>query len=246
MLQLRTLLLAFGFWALSVSLAAVRADTWLLVETNIVPSGCATASDCVERSIDQRRDLMAMDADETMAFLGVIGDLARLKNVPDVLDGPDVSELPLDTIIPQLQVLEVQDKVGALRGLPGVYFDASRVSGDGAGEAFTAYFTDLLTNNGIPVLTEEEALALPGAGRLSVSLSLTRDNAGCILPFRANISLKEEVVLVRDPSIKLELTTWSGSVNQNFTNTNYLAGAALRDVAKKFVADYQTANADNG
>ena len=120
----------------------------------------------------------------------MIGDLARLKDVRDVLDGPDVSELPSETIIPQLQVLEVQDKVGALRGLPGVYFDASRVSGDSAGEAFTACFTDLLTNNVMPVLTEEEALAIPGAGRLSVSLSLTRDNAGCILPFRANISLK--------------------------------------------------------
>lgn len=70
MLQLRTLLLAFRFWALSANLAALRAETWLQVETNIVPSGCATASNCIERSIDQRWDLMAMDADETTAFLG--------------------------------------------------------------------------------------------------------------------------------------------------------------------------------
>ncbi len=38
------------------------------------------------------------------------------------------ARFPLMEIVPRLQVLEVRGKEDALRGLPGIYFDAARVA----------------------------------------------------------------------------------------------------------------------
>ena len=220
-----------------------RADNWLLVQTHVFPAGCNSLAACIDISTNEVRSLLAMTADETTAFLGIIDQMSDVQNVPKLPDAEAPANFPLIDIVPRLQVLEVRGKIGALKGLPGVYFDAARVSGDGMSETFTAYFADMLTSAGIPVFTEEEALAMPGAARMSVSLSETRDNAGCIFPFRASLSIKEEVVLVRDPSIKLETTTWSASVAEDFANTNFLPENALRNAAQRFIDDYLQANA---
>jgi len=220
-----------------------RSENWLLVQTNVFPAGCRSLVDCIDASTQELRNLMALDPEETTAFLDVIAQLSDVEDIPDLPVASMPADFPLMDIVPRLQMLEVQGKEDALRGLPGIYFDAARVAGDGLPEVFTSYFTDMLTTAGIPVLTEEGALLLPGAARMSVSLSLTRDNAGCIFPFRASLSLKEEVVLVRDPLIKLETTTWSMSVAQNFTNTNFTAEMDLRDAAQRFIDDYKNANA---
>ena len=220
-----------------------RSENWLLVQTNVFPSGCPSLVDCLASSTQEMRNLMALDAVETTAFLDVIAQLSDVKDVPVIPDAKMPADFPLMDIVPRLQVIEVQGKMDTLRGLPGVYFDASRVAGDGMSDTFIAYFTQMLTETGIPILTEEEAMNLPGAAKMSVSLSLTRDNAGCIFPFRASLSIKEQVVLVRDPSIKLETTTWSASVAENFTNTNFTSDMALRDAAQRFIDDYKNANA---
>lgn len=221
---------------------AAQADNWLLVQTNVFPAGCDSLAACIDVSTHESRNLMALSAQDTSAFLGIVDQMADVKDVPELPEATMPADFPLSDIIPRLQIIDVQGKVDALRDLPGVYFDAGRVSGDGMSDQFTAYFTEMLTEAGIAVLTEEEALALPGAARMSVSLSMRRDNAGCILPFRASLSIKEEVVLVRDPSIKLETTTWSASVAENFANTNFTAENALRDAAQKFIDDYLQAN----
>ncbi len=225
------------------SAGPARSENWLLVQTNVFPAGCPSLVDCIDASTQELRNLMALDPDETTAFLYVIARLSDVQDVPNLPGASMPAEFPLMEIVPRLQVLEVRGKEDALRGLPGIYFDAARVAGDGMPEVFAAYFTDMLNAAGIPILTEEEALLLPGAARMSVSLSLTRDNAGCIFPFRASLSLKEEVVLVRDPAIKLETTTWSASVAENFTNTNFTSDMALRDAAQRFIDDYKNANA---
>lgn len=245
MQAIRTLALALGFWGVSGSSPA-NADNWLFVQTNVFPSGCESLVACIDSTTDERRNLMEMSATETMVFLSIIDELSEVQDVPPIPDAKAPPDFPLSEIVPRLQVIEVQGKVDALRGLPGVYFDANRVSGEGLSDEFTAYFTDMLNTAGIPILTEEQARAMPGAARMSVSLSMTRDNAGCILPFRASLSIKEEVVLVRDPTIKLETTTWSVNVAENFANTNYVATAALRDAAQQFIVDYGVANEEPG
>jgi len=222
-----------------------QAENWLFVQANVFPAGCDSLAECVEASTTEVRNLMAMTATETSAFLTILDDLADVADVPE-LPTPAATppvEVSLIDIVPRLQLIEVQGKVDALRGIPGVYFDATRVAGDGTSDIFVTYFTEMLTSAGVPILTQEEASLLPGAARMSVSLSYTRDNAGCIIPFRASLSIKEEVVLVRDPSIKLETTTWSVGVAESFTNTNFKAEDALRSAAQQFIDDYRTANA---
>lgn len=221
---------------------SAKAENWVLLQANVFPEGCESIASCLENTTQDARNLMAMSQTETDAFLLILSEMADVKNVKDIPVATLSDNLPLIDIVPRLQILEVQGKVDALTGLPGVYFDASRVTGEGASEAFVETFSAMLASAGIPILTEEEAMQMPGAAKMSVSLSLTRDNAGCIIPFRASLSIKEQVVLVRDPNIKLETTTWSVSVAQNFANSNYLPTAALMDAANQFISDYKTAN----
>ena len=220
-----------------------HADNWIFVEALVFPTGCETWSTCVESATANHRNFLTLDDSLTESFLVTLDAIADIRNVPPPPElEPEANAINITDVIPILSVYEVTKGADVLRGLPGVYFDASKVTGEGYAERFVLEFTEMLNAAGIPVLTEEEALLLPGAGKMSVSLSVTTDNGGCILPFSASLSLKEELVLVRDPTIKLIAGTWSGSVAQNFANTNYGGYNALQDAAQKFIDDYLAAN----
>jgi hypothetical protein len=214
-----------------------------MVEATVFPNGCKRLTECISMQTDHRRNLMALDQTTTGVFLETLDTLADVSDVPSIENGPLPDDFKLVDVVPLLTELSIATKPEVLRGIPGIYFDASRVSGDGASDHFIADFSAQLTAAGLPVLSEEEARALPGAARMSVSLSQSRENAGCIFPFRASLTLKEEVVLVRDPTMKFETTSWSYSVGQDFTAVNYLGVDALSDAAQRFIDDYMTANA---
>jgi hypothetical protein len=233
-------------YALTSSIS--HAENWVFVEALVFPEGCETWTACLDDTTDSRRNIMAMDDDITNSFLTALDAMAEIRNVPKPAETEPMEEpttprvINIMDVIPQLSILEVTKRPDVLRGLPGIYFDASRVVGDGNSDRFIAEFTQMLGTAGIPIFTEEEALLLPGAAKMSVSLSIMADNGGCILPFTASLSIKEELVLVRDPTIKIESATWSGRVAQNFANTNYGGYDALRDAAQKFIDDYLAAN----
>ncbi len=239
------LVFAIGLGAILLP-SQLQSENWIFIETSVFPAGCLSLSECLDSTTKEQRNLVEMDDDETTMLLDLINELSDIQNVPPIPEITEPLDFQLADIVPRLQLLEVRGQADALKGLPGVYFDASRVAGEGTGDEFVAYFTQMITNAGIPILTEEEAAAMPGAARMAVSLSLTRDNAGCIFPFRATLSITEEVVLVRDPNIKLETSTWRVSVAENFANTNFLPTMALRDAANRFIDDYNAANATEG
>ena len=226
-----------------------RAENWVFVDAMVFSAGCSSWDSCVDTATETRRNIMTMDDVTTASFLHVLDSMAEFRNIPmpdaagNVPDITEPSEINLMDIVPALTVLEVTKSTDVLRGLPGVYFDASRVTGDGASDRFVREFSAQLIAAGIPVLTEEDALLLPGAAKLSVSLSQSRENAGCVFPFRASLTLKEEVVLVREPTIKFETTSWTYGIGQNFTAVNYLGYDALTDAAQRFIDDYRAANA---
>lgn len=243
-MRYRFVILTVLFASLTLLTAGrLNAENWILVEAMVFPEGCANLTDCVAAQTHEQRTLMAMDSETTSAFLDTLDALADVRGVPEPEKGPLPADFDLVEIVPNLRVLEIASKPDVLRGIPGIYFDATRVAGEGASDRFIAEFAAKLTTAGVRILTEDEALALPGAAKMSVSLSESRENAGCVFPFRASLTLKEEVVLVRDPKIKFETTSWTYSVGQNFTAVNYLGYDALTDAAQRFIDDYTTANA---
>ena len=107
---------------------------------------------------------------------------------------------------------------------------------------FVLHVQDMLKELGIKELTKEEIAKVPGSATLNVRFSAQKESAGCITPFSVSFSVTEEVVMVRNPSVKLKTSIWSASSKENLANRNYKPFNALEDAVAKFVTDYRGAN----
>ncbi|MEE9389074.1 MAG: hypothetical protein V3U96_10735 [Paracoccaceae bacterium] len=168
--------------------------------------------------------------------------MATIQNLPaDVLNYQQTDFADIRAVLVPLKISGPSE---ALRGLKGVFLDLKRMPNTHESSLFVSQVTETFQKLNIPILTKEQAAALPGNPRLSIQFSDNKDVAGCIVPFRATMKLTEEMVTVRDPSIKLDMSVWSASIGQNLGNTNFTGSMALESALSRFVEDFQEANSN--
>lgn len=229
-----------SFLGLILSLMVPRiavAEDWLLVETRKVPDSCAHPLICLPKSELASRHLLKLTRKNQNSFFGF------LKSVASVSGIPDAAVAGLHPPEPQaLHKLDLAPKLRPLVDHPGVYFDTVKLDEGEVTAEFSEYIKRKLGALGLKFLTEEEWEATPGKPTLSIRYAARLESAGCIVPFSVSMTLKEEVVLVRDPSQKISATIWSYSRRQNLANTNYGPTNSLWEIVAKFEKDWREAN----
>lgn len=117
-----------------------------------------------------------------------------------------------------------------LRGLPGVSVLVERMDPDAERDGVTqshlqANVERRLRKAGIPVLTNQEQYATPGAPYLYVNVSTLKSTelAG-LYAYAIQVSLAQTVILERDPSTITTATTW------NVGSVGMVGGARLRGI----------------
>lgn len=143
------------------------------------------------------------------------------------------------------EALKLSQKLEVLRGLPGVYFDLSKLK---APEGFAGPFGKNLQRTfearfrqaGIRVLTKEEVETVPGKPTMNVYFSHTNPKTGCWYSVFASVS--QTALLTRNPLIKFRAGTWSASSGVKTVGEEGTEYDAILWVADRFVRDYLTAN----
>ena len=217
--------------------SAGLANDWILVETRKVPKTCVHPLICVPKSKLTSRHLLNLtrqNRENLYEFLNSVASVSRI---------PDSAVVGLCKPDPQaFHTLEIAPKLAPLINHPGVFFDSSKLDGTEASADFSAQIRKRLEALGLKMLTKEEWEATPGRPTLSMRYAARLESAGCIVPFSVSMTIKEEVVLVRDPSQKINATVWSYSRRQNLANTNYSPTNALLEVLERFEKDWREAH----
>jgi hypothetical protein len=229
-----------GVLGLVVALTLPRmalAEDWLLVETRKVPDTCAHPLICLPKSVVASRHLMKLTRKNQTSFFDFLKSVASISGIPNSamagVHKPDPAVL---------HTLELAPKLRPLVDHPGVYFDSTKLDQTETTQEFSALLRQRLEALGLKFLTKAEWEATPGRPTLSVRYTARLDSAGCIVPFSLSMTIKEDVVLVRDPSQKISATIWHYSRRQNLANTNYGPTNSLWEIVEKFEADWRKAN----
>jgi len=234
----RNFIAGLGTVSVAVWPVFATAETWLMIEARDVPSNCAHPVDCIADSRLAARNVMSLSAADRETFILSLNSAATIRGV---IDEPVVAlynDRPLE-----LHALPVAEKLVPLIDHPGVLFDPTSLDGHEDTVGFADKIRTALEQAGLRFLTKEEWENTPGRPVLSVRYSAIKESAGCIIPYSVSMSIKEEVVLARNPNLKLTTNTWAGTGRQNLANTNFQPANALNDVLGNFVADYTKANA---
>lgn len=140
---------------------------------------------------------------------------------------------------------ELGDRIDSLTGLTGarIVTDTIREPDRLKGQLRTqvrAMAEERLRAAGLRILSREEAEREPGKPRLEFILTPGDPASGC--PFRVFVSLRQEAVLVRDPSVRLLLGAWGeGGISDN----GRAEGSELETFAfyvDRLIADWRLAN----
>ena len=232
--------ISFGLLCLMVSLwlpQTAASEEWLLVETRHVPNDCAHPLICLPKSEVAGRHLINMSQKGRRSFFEFLNTVSSVAGIPDSaitgLHPPDATAL---------HDLEISPKLRPLINHPGVYFDSTALDDGEFTSDFSTAVRGRLEALGLRLLTKEEWQQTPGRPTLSIRFTARLESAGCIVPFAVYMTLKEEVVLVRDPTQKITATIWSGSRRQNLASVNYGPNNAIREVLERFETDWRKAN----
>ncbi|MEL6934431.1 MAG: hypothetical protein AAGK67_16295 [Pseudomonadota bacterium] len=210
----------------------------ILVELRSIANNCEDAIKCIDESKLVLRNLLSFDGETKTGVVELFNRLAVTRDLPErAAAEPD----PV-SFIPMLVALKPSTKADALRGLKMVHFDSETLSKNESLLPFVLHVQDMLKELGIKELTKEEIAKVPGSATLNVRFSAQKESAGCITPFSVSFSVTEEVVMVRNPNVKLKTSIWSASSKENLANRNYKPFNALEDAVAKFVTDYRGAN----
>lgn len=214
------------------------AEDWVMVETRELPSSCTDPMNCDDPSRLLLRNFLSLRNSEKSTFSQLLNSMSTIRGVPDDVTLPACRQMVEKAAHPP----PVATKPELLAGHPGVYFDSTRIDGIEVSAAFSGALRERLGAAGVKFLTEEEWQDTPGRPTLSLSYSVRKESAGCIIPFSISLQIKEEVLLVRDVSLKTNAPIWSGLVRQNLTNTHYMPENALDEIIVKFLKDWGKAN----
>ena len=140
--------------------------------------------------------------------------------------------------------MEPVERIDTLRGLNGVYADLRGTRGPAAfkgrfGADAQTFLEKVFARYGIPLLTKEEASALPGNPTLVLRFSVEVN--GC-RPWSVTLSLNQRVLLARDLTKMFETTTWSARAGQLETDVNFVEDHAMEQVILAFAQAYHAAN----
>lgn len=216
------------------------AQNRILLEIRDLPGQCRQANYCIDRSTLAMRNLLSLAPSERNSLLQTINQISTVRGLPeDVGDRPTLAP---ENMTPALHPLPLADPAAPLIGHPGVYFDPSSLDSEEATSTFSAMIVSQLTAAGVRLLTREQMEATPGRPTLSVHFSPRRESAGCIIPYAFSMKITEEMVMVRNPALKLTGSIWSRTARQNLANLNYTPANALNEVISALITDWQAAN----
>ena len=234
-MRFRLLTFFLAIWCLQPHFA--MAEDWLLVETRKVPDRCDHPLICLPQSELASRNLLKLTRKNQKSFFGFLKSVSSISGIPDAAVAglhPPEPEI--------LHELVLAPKLGPLIDHPGMYFDSQKLDDVEATASFSSHLRKHLEALGVRFLTKEEWEGTLGKPTLSIRFTARLESAGCIVPFSVSMTLKEEVVLVRDPSQKINATIWSYSRRQNLANTNYAPDNSLREIVAKFEKDWREAH----
>jgi len=135
-----------------------------------------------------------------------------------------------------------------LVGLPGVDVVVEQIADDAQGDGLDTLQvrTDVevkLRQAGIRVLSKEEWLSTAGRPYLYVNIQTVK-NKQSVYAFSARVELRQSVTLVRQPSLRQLLTTWSTPGYIGTAGSQKLATLRddVRDLTDQFINAYLAAN----
>jgi len=224
--------------ALTVGPAA--AQSWLLVEVRDLPGQCTRPISCMGQSELALRNLIHLHREDRNSFLQLLNSAASIRGLSE--EDQTVSNIDAESMIAALHPIPKAQKLTPLINHPGVFFDPTALDAEEATNNFSPYIREQLNNAGVRFLTKEEWENTPGRPTLSVRYSKRTESAGCIIPFSVSLSISEETVMVRNPSLKVNGSTWSGQSKENLANLNFTPMSALVQVVENFVKDWTSQN----
>lgn len=217
-----------------------RAENWLLIEARDIPAQCRKPLECIDQSTLAQRTMLYIPRQERRTLLLTLNRLSAIRGIPS--EGPKQTVVAQQDMIAILHPLPKSQKLDTLINHPGVFFDSTKLDADIQTTEFSSVVRRELGNVGVRFLTEDEWQATPGRPTLSVRLTPRSESEGCIIPFSVSLSISEEAVMVRNPSLKVTGSTWSGMAKQNLANNNYTPLSALREVVATLASDWQSQN----
>ena len=228
-----------ALWLAAQAAAPAGAQSWLMIEARAIPSSCSDPIACIPQSRTLIRNLISLGRTDAAALLRNLNALSTIRGIPDTAAG-----ISNATLVPLLAAQPMAEDLAPLVGLPGIHFDAGKLDEDPLTAGFAEHVRSQLAQAGIRLLTADELEEVPGRPTLSLRFAKRTESAGCIIPFSVSLSIREEVVMVRDPARKIGTTIWSSLVRENLANDNYTPGHALDEAIKRLIGDFRTANPD--
>ncbi|PYE85991.1 hypothetical protein [Pseudoroseicyclus aestuarii] len=245
--RFRVLALAAGLLPAAPQAQEVN-NLWLMWERSGLSSpSCADPATgaCDGDSQFRSHFLMQVPGDEALDLFRFLSPRAQRYGTADLVH----SALPIcmDRLneAPDEGDPEMATAIETLEGLGGVHADFRGVRGpagypsDFGGDAQRAV-ERILSEAGVPLVSEEELAAIPG--RPELSLRFSPEVVGCRL-WSVSLSLRQTVVLDRDRSKALTTTTWSSSAGQSEDDVDFGAGDAMRQVIEAFAQAWAEAQA---
>ncbi|WP_298262231.1 hypothetical protein [uncultured Litoreibacter sp.] len=217
-----------------------QAQNWLQIEARDIPAECTRPVSCIDRSQLALRNILNISQTDRDALLQTINRIATIRGLPD-----DVQRQPVivpESMIEILHPMPAAAPLSLLTNHPGVFFDSVALDKNEETAAFGPYIREHLSATGVRFLTEKELERTPGHPKLVVRLTPRSDAEGSIIPFSVSMSISEEAVMVRNPSLKVSANTWSRVVKENLANKNYTPMSSLSQVVEQFVTDWISQN----
>jgi len=246
--------LAILLWASALAMATDRvalaeqgatvpqgARDLVMFEARLLPKSCEAPQLCLPQSQLILRNIAALQMGESAQIISFLNRIAAIRDVEVPWRDSLTTSVPVNRQdFHRLELSEVQD---LLKDHPGVYFDSGALDSVDDTRSFGTFIRTQMQGAGVRFLTEEELETVSGRPVLSVRYGVRRESAGCIIPFSIAMTLTEEVVLARNPDLKISTKIWSRTARQNLANRNYTLESALREVVDEFLKDWNSANA---
>lgn len=224
---------------LTVGTAGAEPVDWVMIEARLVPQTCSKPMECIPKSSLILCNLAFMEQADTRDITLFLNRIATIRGISDTTT--DALSFSTPALVDRFHEQEPSEKRELLRDHPGVFIDATALDSDPESAGFSDFLRTQLTAAGLRFLTKGEWALAPGRPRLSVRYSRHRESEGCIIPFSVHLSITEDAVLVRSPSLKSTSTIWSGTVRENLANRSYRPSSAIRELVEKFLHDWNAA-----
>lgn len=225
-------------------------NLWLMWE-QVAPlaPGCNLAAGCEPPSELRSHFLMGVPEVQARTLFQQLEPSARYygsanlthEQLPICFDGPDGDGVSIPANLTEVPYAE---KIDTLRGLQGVFADFRGARGPAGfrgqfGEEANEFLVTQFSQAGIPLLTKDQLPTAPGRPILGIRFS--PEVLGC-RPWSVSLSLKQDLLLARDPSLMISSTTWSASQGQKESDADISAREAFQNAILAFVEAYTQAN----